>query len=70
MHGGFGLGMGWMWIWPVLLIVAALVVIRALLGAQRPPGGEKTPEEVLRDRLARGEIDEQEYSRRRELLRK
>jgi len=70
MHGGSGFAMGWMWIWPVLLIVAALVVIRALTGARRSPGTDRTPEEILRDRFARGEIDEQEYLKRRELLRR
>ena len=70
MHGGFGFGMGWMWIWPVLLIVAALLVIRSLTGTPRPRDEEKSPEQILADRFARGEIDEKEYLERRELLRK
>jgi len=57
-----------MWIWPVLLIVAVLVVIRAVSGAPRSRPADRTPEEILRDRFARGEIDEEEYLQRRELL--
>ncbi len=70
MHGGFGLGMGWMWIWPVLLLVVALVVIRAVVAPSHPREGGKTPEEILRERYARGEIDEDEYRTRLNGLRR
>ncbi len=67
MHGGFG--MGWMWIWPVALIVLVLVVIRALT-APSGPARSASAEEILKRRYARGEIDDEEYKRRLEELRR
>jgi putative membrane protein len=53
-----------------LLIVAGVALFRA---ARRPPGGgygpRPTPEQILADRLARGEVDEDEYRRRLDALR-
>jgi putative membrane protein len=49
-----------------LLIVGGVLVVRTL---NRPPGDSSgiarpTPEQVLAERFARGEIDEDEYRRR------
>jgi putative membrane protein len=54
-----------------LLILGGIAVVRALNG--RSPGGtpperRPTPEEVLDERFARGEIDEEEYRRRLDVL--
>lgn len=54
-----------------VLILGAVLLVRAL---NRPPTGaapepRPSPQQVLADRFARGEIDEDEYTRRRELLR-
>jgi putative membrane protein len=62
---------GLFWIWPLLVIVGV-----ALLGytiARTWGGGVRTGDRdaarrVLDERLARGEIDEQEYRRRRSIL--
>ena len=69
MHNGFGFGMGWMWIWPLILVV---FVILAACGLNRTrTGGEpSTPEEILKKRYARGEIDDEEYRCRLDELRK
>jgi putative membrane protein len=69
-----GGGSGWGWVamtismvlfWGVL-ILGGILLIRAL---NRPSGDSSaaprpTPEQVLAERFARGEIDEEEYRRR------
>ena len=81
--GGFGgFGAGWLyWMAGVAIIVlfwglviAAIVLgIRWLIRADRRgrAEGPATPDalEILRQRYARGEIDEAEYERRRQVLR-
>ncbi|TPQ15740.1 SHOCT domain-containing protein [Streptomyces sporangiiformans] len=66
---------GWGWfamsasmiVFWALIITAAVLLFRAL---NRPhehthtPGAPQTPEQVLGERFARGEIDEEEYRRR------
>ncbi|MFE6648457.1 SHOCT domain-containing protein [Nocardioides sp. NPDC057772] len=53
-----------------LVITAAVVLGRRFLREDRPlSGGPSTPEDVLAMRLARGEIDEDEYERRMATLR-
>jgi putative membrane protein len=53
-----------------LVIAAAVVLGRRLLREDRALGvGPSTPEDVLAMRLARGEIDEDEYERRMATLR-
>jgi putative membrane protein len=71
---------GWDWVGMTVMmvlllavvIVAAVLVVR-LLGAGERPGGDTRPAprsamEVLQERFARGEIDEDEFKRRRALL--
>ncbi len=72
MHGGFGfgMGMGWMWIWPLVFLAVAAYVIRAVVAPSRPHDGAQAPEDILKKRFARGEIDEDEYTKRLEKLRK
>ena len=72
MHAGFGMGMGfgWMWIWPIVIIIVALVVIRAFMASPRQDRPGTSPEEILKERFARGEIDKEEYTTRLAELRK
>lgn len=71
-HGGYG----GMWIGPLLWIGIIAVAIWAVLVLMRGGDGyrplgprpDKTPREILDDRFAKGEIDEEEYRRRREVL--
>ncbi|MFE7228046.1 SHOCT domain-containing protein [Nocardioides sp. NPDC057577] len=53
-----------------LIIASAVVVGRRLLRDEPlPTGAPSTPEDVLAMRLARGEIDEDDYERRMATLR-
>ena len=80
MHGGSGGGGEWMAFWSVLslvllaaLVVGAIYLIRALW-PQSPPSGagaagdRDAAVEALRERFARGEIDRDEFERRRQTL--
>jgi putative membrane protein len=69
--------MGWMWIWPLLvlagLVIIGYVVVRLMQGARPPTSAGTEPaapsaRQILDERFARGEIDEDEYQRRRDLL--
>jgi putative membrane protein len=51
-----------------LLIAAGLLVVRAARHAGGPAGPPSSPERILAERYARGEIDEEEYRRRLETL--
>jgi putative membrane protein len=73
--GWFAMSVGMLLFW-ALLITAAVLLFRALsLGSERThaPGspGEPgpSPEQILAERFARGEIDEEEYRRRLSVLR-
>ena len=71
--GGMGWGGGVLGgVLLLILLVLAVVGVVALVRAGH--GGSltldhRTPEQLLDERLARGEIDIEEYTRRRELLR-
>jgi uncharacterized membrane protein len=74
MHGlgygmGMGYGLGWMWFWPALLLVAAIALAAwAIPRSRRPSDRPDEPEQILRQRLAHGDIDIEEYrARLREL---
>ncbi|NBM14452.1 SHOCT domain-containing protein [Streptomyces sp. GC420] len=63
--GWFAMSVGMILFW-ALIITLAVLLFRAL---NRPPEhphtpAVPTPEDILRERLARGEIDEDDYRRR------
>jgi putative membrane protein len=69
--------LGWLlWLVVGLLVVASLVVLLVLTWQHRSPSPEAgtaetrapTPREILDQRYARGEIDHDDYIRRREEL--
>lgn len=68
MDGGM---MGWMLIWPLLVLVGlallGYVAFRLVQGGTA--GRSSSPRRILDERYARGEIDEDEYRRRRDGLR-
>lgn len=68
--GGMWFGGGFMWIFWILLIVAVVWIIKAVsdTGSRTNNSNENSPLEILKKRYARGEIDEQEYKRRRKEL--
>lgn len=70
--GGAWLGMGFgMVLWLVLGVVVVWLIVRGLIALERtrtdstPRSG---PDEILRERFARGEIDADEFERRLALL--
>lgn len=70
--GGTWLGMGFgMVLWLVLGVVVVWLIVRALIALERTQTGSMTasgPDEILRERFARGEIDADEFERRLALL--
>ena len=70
---GDHMGSGWWWVMGIgwLVFLAAIVVLVVALTRQdRGPVSTRRPaHDVLDERFARGEIDEEEYRRRRDALR-
>jgi putative membrane protein len=52
----------------VLAAVVSLAVVLARRGPQQPPSPADTARRILDERFARGEIDQDEYHRRRDAL--
>lgn len=69
MFDGHGFGGRFMWLFWVLLIVAIVWALKATAFSYRKDGGtDKSPLEILQERFARGEIDEEEFERKRKQL--
>ncbi|SHG36740.1 putative membrane protein [Fodinibius roseus] len=75
MHGFDGFGGGWMMIlWWILIIVAIVALLKwAVPSSGRWPGSERQPQsksalDILKERYARGEIDKDEYERKKKDL--
>jgi putative membrane protein len=70
--------MGWMWVWPVLIVVGLLILcyvaVRLAQGRQgaspagSDPASSSVARRILDERYACGEINDEEYQRRRDLL--
>ena len=63
---------GWMWLWPLLVLAGLLILIYGVVRlAQRSPSMPEdaqrgsSAQRILDERFARGEIDEDDYRRRR-----
>jgi putative membrane protein len=73
-----GVTMGWMWVWPVLtvagLLILGYVAVRLLQSkgmsslTRSGPSSASPSRRILDNRYARGEIDAEEYQRRKGLL--
>ena len=67
--GGMFLGPLFMIAWLALLVAVIVVLVRWLgggsFGVGSPP---RTPREILDERFAKGEIDQEEYEKRRKVL--
>jgi putative membrane protein len=68
-------GIGWSIVMPLIMLafwggIAALVVyaVRGSLPRDMPHGGQPDPRQILAERLARGEIDADEYLSRLDVL--
>lgn len=73
MMGGDGM-MAAEWLWPVLMVGGVVLLVYLVVrlvrdGVEDRPGGRgRTAREVLDERYARGELDDEEYDRRRDKL--
>jgi putative membrane protein len=75
-NGSWG-GLGWFWV-PIMMIGCVLMMVMMMGGMMRhghgsqhgQPYGQQpeSAEQILADRLARGEINEEEFIHRRDLL--
>jgi putative membrane protein len=72
-YGTGMMGGGFMWLFWILIIFVIVLLIRAARGnsssnEQRANQQRETPLEILEKRYARGEIDEEEFQRRKKEL--
>lgn len=66
---GFGFVGGFMWLFWILLIVGIVWALKATAFSDRKDRRvDKPPLEILQGRFARGEIDGEEFERKRKLL--
>jgi putative membrane protein len=68
MTGGFGFGGIFMILWWVLIIVGIVVLVKWMAtssSADGRSGGDSKALDILKQRYARGEIDEQEFQKRK-----
>lgn len=72
-YDGHGWNGGWWIVGPLVMLafwgLVAWVVITLVRRPPAAPPGASGPEQVLAERFARGEIDEDEYRRRLRVLR-
>jgi len=70
-HDGWG-PLGWLLMTVGMLAFWGLVawgIVSVVRGSSRPAAPPRSPEEILDERLARGEIDAEEYRKRLDALR-
>lgn len=67
---GMFFGGGYMWILWLILLVVVVYVLKDLVVGNSGRSSEDDALEILRQRYARGEIDEQEFEQRKQELQK
>ncbi|AEA28923.1 Protein of unknown function DUF2078, membrane (plasmid) [Pseudonocardia dioxanivorans CB1190] len=69
--------MGWFWIWPVLVLIGLVLLgylayrltqNRRTGAGTAPVAGPASARQILDERYARGEIDDEDYRKRRDEL--
>lgn len=71
MGNGYGMGFGgiFMWLFWLLVIVGVVWLVKSIFsGDSEASGKEKSALEILKERYARGEIDQQEFEQKRRAL--
>lgn len=68
MHDGWGWWMMFGWIWFILFWGAVVAVIVWVANRVGSAGGRRDPLDIAKERLARGEIGEEEFERLKEHL--
>lgn len=66
--GHFFYGGGFMWIFWLLIIVGVIYLIMNMTKGNMNQSSHDSPLEILKKRYAQGEIEEDEYERRRKEL--
>lgn len=71
---GFGFLWGGMWLMmfaPIIITVLVVILVVKLVQGNKNNNTQEDPSvKILKERLAKGEIDEEEYKRKMELLKK
>ncbi|WP_335342582.1 SHOCT domain-containing protein [Sedimenticola hydrogenitrophicus] len=68
MGNGYGMGFGgiFMWLFWLLVIVGVVWLVKSFVGGDGCAAGKgKSALEILQERYARGEIDQQEFEQKR-----
>jgi putative membrane protein len=65
---GMGFAGGFMWIFWILIIFTIAMLFKAGISDSNSSEHRETPLEILEKRYARGEIDEEEFQRRKREL--
>ena len=69
---GWGMGLGMVWWWVIGILLVALIIWLIVRASNRNAGRSqsygKSPLDVLKDRYARGEIDKEEFERKKKDL--
>jgi len=65
---GLGMGGGFMWIFWLLIIFFVVLLVKPSSTNSSSNEQRETPLEILGKRYARGEIDEEEFQRRKKQL--
>lgn len=69
MHDFNLFGGGWMmFVWWILIIVLVVFAVRAVMNSGQNKQTKETPMEILKQRYANGDIDEEEFNKRKKEL--
>ena len=69
MHDFQFIGGGWMmFFWWFLIIALVVLTVRALINTNQGKQSKETPMDILKRRYAEGEIDEEEFEKRKKDL--
>jgi len=66
--GGMFFGGGLMWIFWIVVLVVLIFVLKSIFGSSNRNTSSEDAMEILRQRFARGEIDEDEFEQRKKQL--
>lgn len=66
---GMGFGGGFMWLFWIFLVIVIVWAVKTATGnSSSPPEMKKSAIDILKERYARGEIDQQEFEQKRKHL--